>query len=139
MDKSKVQRSTFTIVNVLLMLSVLSMIAVIPGMLLDKSPGSMPIQAASGAFVGMLIHLGLLAFIHGFRISKRIRPGKKEVGLGPALALLFLGIMIQDGGFAFLEEIRYVAYGMFAVAACDILAALVSFTGLILLRPKKKK
>ena len=117
----------------------MSMIAVIPGILLDKSPGSMPIQAASGAFIGMLIHLALLAYIYGFRLSKRNRPGKREVGLGPTLALLFLGIMIQDGGFAFLEEILYVAYGMFAVAACDILAALVSFTGMILLRPKKKK
>ena len=138
MDKSKIQGITFTIVTVLVILSVLSMIAVIPGMLLDKSPGAMPIQAASGAFVGMLIHLLLLGWIYGLRLSKRNRPGKREVGLLPTLALLFLGIMIQDGGFAFLEEILYVAYGMFAVAACDILAALVSFTGMIFLRRKKK-
>lgn len=139
MDKSKIQRRTFTIVTVLVILSILSMIAVIPGILLDKSPGSMPIQAASGAFVGMIIHLALLAYLYGFRLSKRMRPGKREVGLLPALALIFLGIMIQDGGFAFLEEVLYVAYGMFLVAACDILAALVSFTGMILLRSKKKK
>ena len=98
----------------------------------------MPIQAASGAFIGMIIHLALLAYLYGFRVSKRNRPGKREVGLGPTLALMFLGIMIQDGGFAFLDDILYVSYGMFLVAFCDIVAALVSFTGMILLRPKKK-
>ncbi|MEN8204177.1 MAG: hypothetical protein ABFS28_16380 [Bacteroidota bacterium] len=139
MDKSKIQKILFTIVTVLLMLSVLSLIAVIPGMLLDKSPGAMPIQAASGAFIGMLIHLALLAYLFGFRLSKHNRPGKREISLVPAIALALLGIMILDGGFAFLEEIPYVSYGMFLVAFCDIAAALVSFAALILMRPKKKK
>jgi len=125
-------------VTVLMLFSILSLLAVIPGMLLDKSPGAMPIQAASGAFIGMLIHLGLLAYLHGFRLSKHNRPGKKEISLWSALALFFLGILIQDGGFAFLEELPYVAYGMFLVAVCDVLAALLSFAALILMRRKKK-
>ena len=138
MDKSKMQRRVFTIVTVLLILSILSLIAVIPGMLLDKSPGSMPIQAASGAFIGMIIHLLLLGWLYGIRLTKRKQPVTREVGLGPTLALTFLGIMILDGGFAFLDELLYVSMGMFLVAFCDIVAALVSVAALFLLKPKKK-
>ena len=57
MEKSKTQRSLFAIATVFLVLSILALIAVIPGILLDKSPGAMPIQAASGAFIGLIIHL----------------------------------------------------------------------------------
>ena len=51
MDKIEVQRKVFAIVGVLMLLSVVSMIAVIPAILMDTSPGSLPIQAAILAFV----------------------------------------------------------------------------------------
>jgi hypothetical protein len=53
MDKFGIQRKVFTIVAVLMLLSVVSLIAVIPGILLDTSPGSLPLQAAIGTLVGM--------------------------------------------------------------------------------------
>ncbi len=131
--------SLFRIVTVLLMLSILTLIAVIPGILLDKSPGSMPIQAASGAFIGMLIHLALLAYLYGYRLSKRDRPGKREISLGPAIALTLLGLIMLDGAFAFLDDLPAVSICMFICAACDFTAALLSFAALIFMRAKREK
>ena len=133
------QRRFYRVVTGLLLLSILSLVVVLPGILLDKSPGAMPLQAASGAFLGLLIHLALLAYLYGYRLSKQNRPGNKEISLGPALAFAFLGIIIMDGGFAFLEDVPYVAYGMFVCMFSDFAASLLSFTALIVFRPKRKK
>ena len=139
MEKSNMQRRFFRAVAVLLMLSIVSLIAVLPGILLDKSPGAMPIQAASGAFIGMLIHLALLAYLYGFRLSKNNRPGKKEISLGPALAFAFLGLIIMDGGFAFMDDVPYVSNVMFVCMFSDFAAALLSFASLAFVRPERKK
>ena len=137
MEKAKMQRRFYRVVTGLLLLSILSLVAVLPGILLDKTTGAMPFQAASGAFLGMLIHLALLAYLFGYRILKSNRPGNKEISLGPALAFAFLGIIIMDGAFAFLDDVPYVAYGMFVCMFSDVVAALVSFAALIFLRAKR--
>jgi hypothetical protein len=136
---AKLQRRFLRVVTVLLALSIVSLLAVLPGILLDKSPGAMPVQAASGAFLGILIHMALFAYLYGYRLSKRMRSGKKEISLGTALAFVFLGLIIMDGGFAFLDDVPYVAYGMFVCIFSDFTAALVSFAALIVFRPKKTK
>lgn len=51
------QRKFYRVVTWLLLLSIMSLVIVLPGILLDNSPGAMPLQAASGAFLGMLIRL----------------------------------------------------------------------------------
>ena len=90
---AKLQRRFLGVVTVLLSLSILSLLAVLPGILLDKSPGAI----ASGVFLGMLIHLALFAYLYGYRLSKHNRPGKKEISLGPALIFAFLGLILMDG------------------------------------------
>jgi len=138
MDKLEIQRRVFTIVAVLMLLSVLSLIAVIPAILKDTSYGSLPLQAASGALIGVVLHL-YLAYWFGIRLRRRSIKIRNEVYILSAVGFFFLGFMILDGAYAFLDDIRFVSIGMFICAFCDFGAALVSIFALVLLKPKKKK
>lgn len=138
MDKLEIQRKVFAIVAVLMLLSVVSMIAVIPAILMDRSPGSLPLQAASGALIGVGIHL-YLAYWFGIRLRRRSSMIRNEVYILSAVGFFFLGFMILDGAYAFLDDIRFVSMGMFIYAFFDFAAALVSIFALIFLRTKKKK
>ncbi len=140
MDKFEIQRKVFTRVAVLLLLSVVSLIAVIPGILQDTSPTSLPKQAAIGTLVVMLIHLLIfLGCLYGIRISKRRRKINKEIYIVTGVALFLLGFLIMDGAFAFLDKVLYVSIGIFLGVVCDFGAALVSVAALFYLKPKKKK
>ena len=140
MDKHEIQRRIYTIVAVMLMVSILALIAVIPGILQDRSPGSLPLRAASGALIGIGIHLLLVyIFLRGTRSSRPKRRINREIHLFWALGMIFLGFIIMDGAFAFLDDVLYVAIGMFLCAFCDLAAAVVFVTALFLLKPEKKK
>ena len=54
------------------------------------------------------------------------------------MGFFFLGFMMLDGAYAFLDDIRFVSIGMFICAFCDFGAAQVSIFALVLLRTKKK-
>ena len=137
MDKSEIQRKVLTRVAVLFLLSAVSLIAVIPAILMDKSPGSLPLQAASGAFIGVLLHL-FLAYWFGIRLKRRSRMIRNESYILSAVGFFFLGFMMLDGAYAYLEELRFVSIGMFICAFCDFAASLLSIFTLVLLRIKKK-
>ena len=138
MDKLEIQRRILAIVAVLMLLSAVSLIAVIPAILKDTSSGSLPLQAAGGALIGMSIHL-YLAYWFGIRLRRLRRKINKEVHILSALGFFFLGFMILDGAYAFLDDIRFVSMGMFICAFFDFAAALVSIFALVFLRTKKKK
>ena len=138
MDKFEIQRKVFAIVAVLMLLSVVSLLAVIPAILQDRSPGSLPLQAASGALIGVVLHL-YLAYWFGIRLRRRSSMIRNEVYILSAVGFFFLGFMILDGAFAFLDDVRFVSIGMFICAFCDFAASLVSIFTLVLLRTKKKK
>ena len=138
MDKIEIQRKFFTRVAVLLLLSAVSLIAVIPAILMDKSATSHPLQAASGALIGAVLHL-LLAYWFGVRQRRRSRIIRNEAYILAAVGFFFLGFMMLDGAFAFLDDALFVSIGMFICAFCDFAAALVSILALIFLRTKKKK
>ena len=138
MDKTEIQRKFFTRVAVLLLLSAVSLIAVIPAILMDKSPGSLPIQAASGALIGAVLHL-FLAYLFGIRLRRRSRIIRNEAYILSAVGFFFLGFMILDGAFAFLDDVRFVSIGLFICAFCDFAASLVTIFTLVLLRTKKKE
>lgn len=138
MDKLANQKKVFIIIAVLLLLSVVALIVVIPTMLQDTSPGSTPLKAASGALIGIGLHL-LMAFWFGIRLRKRSNEVRNEVYILMAVGFFFLGFMMLDGAWAFLDDARFVAIGMFVCASFDFGAALVSILALIFLRKKKKK
>ena len=137
MDKFEIQKKVFAIVAVLMLLSVVSMIAVIPAIFMDTSPGSLPLQAASGALIGVVLHL-FLAYWFGIRLRRRSSKVRKEVYILSAVGFFFLGFMILDGAYAFLDDVRFVSIGMFICASLDFAASLVSLFALIFLRTKKK-
>ena len=137
MDTFEKQKKIFSINAVLMLLSALSLAAVIPAILMDKSPGSLPIQAASGAFLGMGIHL-FLAYWFGIRLRRRKSKIRNEVLIFSAIGLFFLGFMILDGAYAFQDDVRFVSIGMFICAFGDFGASLVSVAALFILKPKKK-
>lgn len=138
MDTSEIQDKVLKIIALLLLLSALSLLAVIPAILLDKSPGSMPIQAASGALIGTILHL-FAAYWLGIRLRRRETGIRKEIYILLAIALFFLGFMILDGAYAFLDDLIFVSVGMFICASFDFAASLVSIIALILLRKKRNK
>jgi len=137
MDPSEIQKKIFAVIAVFMLLSVVSLIAVIPAILQDTSPGAVPIRAASGSLIGMGIHL-FLAYLFGLRLRKSRSVVRKEIHIFSALGFFFLDFMIMDGAFAFLEELRFVSIGMFTCAFFDFAAALVSVFALILVKSKKK-
>jgi len=137
MDTFETQRKIFTIVAALLLLSVLSLIAVIPGILLDTSPGSLPVSGAIGTLVVMGLHL-LLAYWYGIRLRRRRAKIKKGLLIASAICLVLLGFLVMDGAFAFLDTALFVSIGMLLCVFCDFVAALVSVAALFLLKQKKK-
>jgi hypothetical protein len=136
MDKLETQRKVFAIVAVLLLLSVVSMIAVIPAILMDTSPGSLPIQAAIGALLGVVLHL-FLAYWFGIRLRRRSSMIRNEAYILMAVGFFFLGFMMLDGAYAFLDDVRFVSIGMFICAFGGFAASLVSIIALVLLKSKK--
>ena len=137
MNRLEIQRKVFAIVAVLMLLSAVSMIAVIPAILMDKSAGSLPLQAAGGALLGVVLHL-FLAYWFGVRLRKRSIKVRNEVYILMAVGFFFLGFMMLDGAYAFLDDVRFVSIGMFTCAFGDFAASLVSILALIFLRTKKK-
>jgi len=63
---------------------------------------------------------------------------RNEVYILSAVGFFFLGFMILDGAYAFLDDVRFVSMGMFICAFFDFAAALVSIFALVFLRTKKK-
>ena len=136
MDKIEVQRKVFAIVGVLMLLSVVSMIAVIPAILM-KSSSSLPLQAAGGALLGVILHL-FLAYWFGIRLRRRSSMIRNEAYILMTVGFFFLGFMMLDGAYAFLDDVRFVSIGMFICAFGGFAASLVSILALIFLRTKKK-
>ncbi len=140
MDTFEIQRKTFRIVSVLLLISVLALIAVIPKLIQETYPGGLPKAAAIATSVAMGVRLLiLLAILYGIRLTKRKFKINKEINLVTAIVLIFLGLIIMDGAFAYVDSLLFVSIGMFLCAFCDLAAAIVSVTALFLLRTKKKK
>jgi len=137
MDTFETQRKVFAIVGVLMLLSVVSMIAVIPAILMDKSSSSLPLQAAGGALLGVVLHL-FLAYWFGIRLRRRSSIIRNEGYILSAVGFFFLGFMMLDGAYAFLDDVRFVSIGMFTCAFGGFAASLVSVLALIFLRTKKK-
>ncbi len=137
MNRIETQRKVFGIIAVLMLLSLASMIAVIPAILMDKSPGSLPLQAAGGALLGVALHL-YIAYWFGIRLRKRSTMVRNEIFILSAVGFFFLGFMMLDGAYAFLDDVRFVAIGMFICSFGDFAAALVSILALIFVRTKKK-
>ncbi len=137
MDKLEIQRKVFAIIAVLMLLSVVSMIAVIPAILMDTS-SALPLQAAIGALLGVVLHL-FLAYWFGIRLRRRSSMIRNEAYILMAVGFFFLGFGMLDGAYAFLDDVRFVSIGMFICAFGGFAASLVSILALIFLRTKKKK
>ena len=134
MDKYEIQRRVFTIVAVLMLLSVVSLIAVIPRLFQEVSQGELPQVAAIATLVGMSVHLLLFfGFLVGIRLTKLKRRINREINLAAAVVLLFLGFMIMDGAFAYVNQLLFVSIGMFISAFCDLSAIVVSVAALFYL------
>jgi hypothetical protein len=138
MDKLEIQRKIFAIIAVFLLLSAVSMIAVIPAILMDTSPGSLPIQAAIGALIGVALFL-FLAYRFGIRLRRRSSMIRNEGYILSVVGFLFLCFMMLDGAYAFLDDVLFVSIGIFVCSFCGFAAALVSIIALVLLKLKKKK
>jgi hypothetical protein len=136
MDKFEIQRKVFAIVAVLMLLSAVSMTAVIPAILMDTSPGSLPIQAAIGALLGVVLHL-FLAYWFGIRLRRRSSMIRNEAYILSVVGFFFLGFAMLDGAYAFLDDVRFVSIGMFICAFGGFAASLVSIIALVLLKSKK--
>jgi hypothetical protein len=140
MDKYEMQKRIFTIVAVLLLLSVVSLIAVIPRMFQEVSHDELPKQAAIATLVGMSVHLLLfIGFLVGIRLTKLRRRINREINLAAAVVLFILGFIILDGAIAYINQLLFVSIGMFLCGFFDLAAIAVSVAALFYLKPKKKK
>ena len=139
MDKYEKQRRIFSIVAVLLLLSVVSLIVVIPRMFQEVSHDEIPKEAAIATLVGMSVHLLLFfAFLLGIRLTKLRRRINREINIASAVVLFILGFIIMDGAMAYIDQLRFVSIGMFLCVFGDLAAVVVSVAALFYLKPKKK-
>ena len=139
MDKYEMQRRIFTIVAVLMLLSVISLIAVILRMLQEVSSGELPKEAAIATFVGMGVHLlVLIGILVGISLAKRRRRINREINLVTAIVLTFLGFIVMDGAVSSINNQLFISIGMFLCVFCDLAAVVVSVAALFYLKPKKK-
>jgi O-antigen/teichoic acid export membrane protein len=140
MDKYEKQRRIFTIVALLLLLSVVSLIAVIPRLFQEASSGEIPKEAAIATLVGMGVHLLLFfGFLLGIRLAKLRRRINREINLAAAVVILLPGFIVMDGAVAYINQLPFVSTGMFLCVFGDFAAAVVSVAALFILRKKKKK
>ena len=140
MDKFEIQRKVFTIVAVLMLLSVVSLIVVIPRMFQEVSQSELPKQAAIATLVGMSVHLLLfIGFLVGIRLTKLRRRINREINIAAAVVIVLLGFVIMDGAFAYINQLLFLSIGMFLCVFFDFAAAVVSVAALFYLKPKKKK
>lgn len=139
MDKFETQGRIFTINALLMLVSVVSLIIAIPGILRDVYPGSLPRQAAIATAAGAGIHLMIfVALLIGVRLARRNRRINREINLAAAIVLFILGFIILDGATASLGHRLLVSVGFFACVFCDFAAVAVSVAALFILKPKKK-
>ena len=122
-----------------LVLSIILMIAVIPGILTDTKPNANPVGAATGVSLAIIVHL--LIFFGYMRIIKVNRRGSKKrdwTYIGIAVLLLFFGLIYMDGAFAFLDhkDILYVSILMFTSVLCDFVASIMTII-VFFLMPRK--
>lgn len=126
------------IVTGLVLLSVLLLLVTIPFIIQDTSPGSDPRTTAISAFVMIVLHLVIsYQFIKTIRANKKGRKTDKGLTIGLGVLLIFLGFIILDGAFAFLDKVLFGSILMLVVVFCDILAAIATFV-VIFLNPKNK-
>ena len=138
MITAKVQRRILVSAVVLILLSIIMLLATLPGIIQDISAGNRPNSAAIG--IGIAVLLRLLIVV-GFRnISRGIkRDGKlnKAGAIVLGIGLLVLGIALLDGAFSFLEEILLVSIFMFISVFFDVVAAIITLVAM-LIKPKKE-
>jgi hypothetical protein len=140
MDKFEKQRRIFTIVAILVLLSVLSLIVVISRMLQEVSSGELPKVAAIATLVGMGVHLlVLIGILVGISLTKRRRRINREINLVTAIVLTFLGFIVADGAVSYINDQLFISIGMFLCVFCDFAAIVVSVAALFLLKQKKEK
>ena len=140
MDKFEKQRKIFTIVAILVLLSVLSLIVVILRMFQEASSGEIPKGAAIATLVGMGVHLLLFfGFLLGISLAKRRRRINREINLAAAVVILLPGFIIMDGAMAYINQLPFVSVGLFLCVFWDFAAVVVSVAALFYLKPKKKK
>ena len=138
MDKFEKQRRIFTVVGILLLVSVASLIAVIPAMIQEVSKDSIPKVAVIATAVGAGIHLLLASvFFIGARLAKIKRRINNEINLASAIVLFIIGSMIMDGATAYWDSLRFVSIGLFLCVFCDYAGVIVSVAALIMLRRKR--
>ena len=138
MDTFEKQRKIFTIVAILVLLSVLSLIVVILRMLQEVSSGELPKVAAIATLVGMGVHLlVLIGILVGIRLTKRRRRINREINLVTAIVLTFLGFIVMDGAVSYINDQLFLSIGMFLCVFCDLAAVVVSVAALFLLKQKK--
>ena len=140
MDKFEKQRKIFTIVAILVLLSVISLIVVILRMLQETSSGELPKVAAIATLVGMGVHLLVLTgILVGISLAKRRRRINREINLVTAIVLAFLGLIVMDGAVSYINDQLFLSIGMFLCVFCDLAAVVVSVAALFYLKPKKTK
>jgi drug/metabolite transporter (DMT)-like permease len=140
MDKFEIQKRAYTIVAVFLLISVVSLIAVIPRLIKEISPDGISKTAviATSAAMGIRL-LILLGILYGIRQTKRKGRINRKINLVTAIVLFLLGFVLMDGAIAYADSLLFVSIGMFVSVFCDFAAAVVLIVAFFLLRKEKKK
>ena len=119
----------------LLLLSILLMIAVIPGVFTKSLPNKYNTGAAIAISLAIVIRL-IIVFWCLSTIKKIRRNGKKRKTAYVVIGILLIvfGLIYMDGAIAYLnnKDILYVSYLMFTSVFCDFTAAILTFTAAFL-------
>jgi hypothetical protein len=112
---------------------------IIPGLLVDKTPGLQREAAIKMIIVTIILHLLICyAFSEMIIINKRGGRLKKIVFIITGTGLFLLGLFLSDGAIAMSghANMQFVAISWFICIANDIIAGILAFIALFL-QPKK--
>jgi hypothetical protein len=141
MNNVAVQKKTLIIVAGIVLLSIVSMIVIIPSVLHDIIPGAVPKLAAKQILVLMIFHLPVLfGFLYAIRVNKLGGQVTNGVFISLGILLLLLGLLFSGAAsqsFAHKNRLS-VSIIMFISVICDLVAAFITFTAL-LIKSKEKK
>ena len=127
------------IASCFILLSIVLMIAVIPGILNDTSAIAIPKRALTGIVLAIIIHVGIfILYVKLTRESRESNMNRRGEYIGVAILPIFFGLIYMDGAIAFLshDDMLFTSILMFMSVLCDFVAASMMIT-LFFLKPQQ--
>ena len=123
------RRMLYMSIALLITIAIILAILVIPQVISDTSPSATPEYAVPAIVVNIIIQLLIVvALIWTIKVNNRGGKINKELLVGAGVTPIVLGLMMLDGGFAYIDhpDTHGAGISMFICVGCDFVAGLLA-------------